>query len=80
MLDGLLWTAYVFGLGPTELIIILVIVLIIFGPRKLPELGKAIGSGLRELRRASESKGEEETEKAKSKEKVEEKEESEEEK
>ncbi len=79
MLDGLLWTAYVFGLGPTELIIILVIVLIIFGPRKLPELGKAIGSGLRELRRASESKGEEEKE-TKSKEKVEEKEESEEEK
>lgn len=44
--------------GPTELIIILAIVLVIFGPRKLPEIGKAIGQGIRELRRSSESKEE----------------------
>ncbi len=44
-----------FGLGPTELVIILVIVLIIFGPRRLPELGKTFGRGLSELRKASSS-------------------------
>jgi sec-independent protein translocase protein TatA len=32
---------------PTHLIIILVIALLIFGPRKLPELGKGLGEGLR---------------------------------
>lgn len=42
-----------FGLGPTELVIILIIVIIIFGPRRLPELGKTIGRGLSELRKAS---------------------------
>ncbi len=37
-------------LQPTHLILILAIVLIIFGPGKLPELGKTIGSGIREFR------------------------------
>lgn len=45
-----------FGLGPTELVIILIIVIIIFGPRRLPELGKTIGRGISELRKASEPK------------------------
>jgi sec-independent protein translocase protein TatA len=36
-----------------ELIIILVIALIIFGPRKLPELGKSLGRSLNEFKRAS---------------------------
>jgi sec-independent protein translocase protein TatA len=44
-----------FGFGPTELIIILFIVLIIFGPKKLPEMGKAIGQSIRELRKAGSS-------------------------
>jgi len=39
--------------GPTEWIIILVIALIIFGPGKLPEVGKGIGRAIREFRRAS---------------------------
>ena len=42
-----------FGVGPTELIIILVLALIVFGPKKLPEIGKSLGQGLRELRKAS---------------------------
>ncbi len=44
------------GLGalqPGHLIVILVIVLLIFGPGKLPELGKAVGDGLRELKKAT---------------------------
>lgn len=44
------------GLGalqPAHLIVILVIVLLIFGPGKLPELGKAMGDGLRELKKAT---------------------------
>ncbi len=42
-----------FGLGAPELIIILVVALIIFGPKKLPELGKSLGQGIREFRRGT---------------------------
>jgi len=42
-----------FGLGIWELIVILIIALIIFGPGKLPEVGKAIGKGLSEFKKAS---------------------------
>lgn len=40
-------------LQPTHLILILVIVLIVFGPGKLPEVGNAVGRSLREFKRAS---------------------------
>jgi len=40
-------------IGPMELILILVIALIIFGPKKLPEIGKAIGNGIREFKKHS---------------------------
>ena len=40
-----------FGMGWPELTIILVIVLIIFGASRVPEVGRAIGSGIREFRR-----------------------------
>jgi len=38
------------SIGPTELIIVLVIVLVIFGPKRLPGLGKSLGSGMKEFR------------------------------
>jgi sec-independent protein translocase protein TatA len=38
------------SIGPTELIIILGIVLVIFGPKRLPGLGRQLGSGMREFR------------------------------
>ena len=41
------------SIGAPELIIILVVALIVFGPKKLPELGKSLGKGLAEFRRAS---------------------------
>src|ERR1700741_5544428 len=41
------------SIGMPELIIIFVIALIIFGPRKLPELGKSLGKSLAEFKRAS---------------------------
>jgi TatA/E family protein of Tat protein translocase len=41
------------GLGMTEVILILVIALIVFGPRKLPELGKSMGQAMFQFRKAS---------------------------
>jgi sec-independent protein translocase protein TatA len=41
-----------FGLGTSELIIILVIVLLVFGARRLPEIGSSLGKGIREFRRS----------------------------
>lgn len=42
-----------FGLGMPELLVILVIVLIIFGAGKLPEIGGAIGKGIRNFKKAT---------------------------
>ena len=41
------------SLGTMELVVILVIALIVFGPRKLPELGRSLGKSLGEFKRAS---------------------------
>lgn len=38
------------GIGPMELIVVLVIALLIFGPKKLPDLGRSIGGGMREFK------------------------------
>ncbi len=40
-----------FRIGPTELIIVLVIIMIIFGVGKLPEIGGGLGKGIREFRK-----------------------------
>jgi len=42
------------GLGTTELLVILVVALILFGPRKLPQLSRSLGKSLGEFKRASE--------------------------
>jgi sec-independent protein translocase protein TatA len=45
------------SIGPTELIIVLVIVLVIFGPKRLPGLGRSLGSGMKEFRDSLTGKG-----------------------
>jgi sec-independent protein translocase protein TatA len=53
-----------FGLGTQELIIILVLVLIIFGAGKLPQVGGALGKGLRNFKQGIKEGDEEEKEEA----------------
>ena len=45
---SLLWT-----LGPGELLMIVIVAIFVFGPKRLPELGRAMGDGLRSFRDAS---------------------------
>jgi sec-independent protein translocase protein TatA len=40
------------NIGPMELIIVLAIALIVLGPKKLPEVGKSVGKGMREFKEA----------------------------
>lgn len=56
-----------FNLGMSELVLILVIALVVFGPGKLPEVGKAIGKGIQEFRQATTNLASEEIVKAESK-------------
>ena len=42
-----------FGIGPVELAVVLVVALLVMGPKKLPELARTLGRGLAEFRRAS---------------------------
>ena len=51
--------ALIGGLGPVELIIILVIVLLIFGPMKLPQIGDALGKSIKNFKSATKKGGEE---------------------
>lgn len=43
----------IFGLGTGEIVIILVVVLLLFGARRIPELAKGMGKGIREFKDAS---------------------------
>ena len=45
--------AAIFGLGWAELLIILVVVLLLFGPKQLPKLGRMLGQGVRDFRDAT---------------------------
>ncbi len=47
-----------FGFGLPEMIILLVIILVIFGAGKLPQIGTAFGKGIRNFKKASEGKDE----------------------
>jgi sec-independent protein translocase protein TatA len=38
------------NIGPLEIIVVLIIVLIVFGPRRLPEMGRSLGKGIREFK------------------------------
>jgi sec-independent protein translocase protein TatA len=40
-----------FGLGPSELIVILVLVILLFGAKRLPEVARGLGQGLKEFKR-----------------------------
>lgn len=42
-----------FALGPTEIILILAVILLLFGGRKIPELMKGLGQGMKEFKKAS---------------------------
>lgn len=48
------------GVGPLEIGIVLLIVLIIFGPKRIPELGRSLGSGMRGFKESVTGKGDDE--------------------
>jgi TatA/E family protein of Tat protein translocase len=43
------------NLGPAEIIVVLVVALIVFGPKRLPEVGRQVGGALRELRKVQDT-------------------------
>jgi sec-independent protein translocase protein TatA len=49
-------------IGPWELAILLVVVLLVFGPKRLPEMGRSLGKGLREFKHSISGKDDEEEE------------------
>jgi sec-independent protein translocase protein TatA len=48
--------------GPLEIVIILVVVLLIFGPKRLPDLGRSLGTGMREFKDSVTGKGKQDPE------------------
>jgi sec-independent protein translocase protein TatA len=38
------------NIGPLEIVVVLIIALVVFGPKRLPELGRSMGKGIREFR------------------------------
>jgi sec-independent protein translocase protein TatA len=50
------------NVGPFELAIVLIIALIVFGPKRLPELGRSLGKGIREFRGSLSGEGRDEQE------------------
>jgi sec-independent protein translocase protein TatA len=50
------------NVGPLELVVVLIIALVIFGPKRLPELGRSMGKGIREFRHSISGKGDDDDE------------------
>ena len=50
------------SVGPLEVAIVLIIALLIFGPKRLPELGRSMGRGIREFRSSISGKGDDDEE------------------
>ncbi len=50
------------NIGPLEIVIVLVVVLLIFGPKRLPDLGRSLGSGMREFKDSVTGKGKDDNE------------------
>ncbi len=50
------------NIGPLEIIIVLVVVLLIFGPKRLPDLGRSLGSGMREFKESVTGRGKDQDE------------------
>ena len=55
------------NIGPLEIIVVLIIALVIFGPKRLPELGRSMGKGIREFRGSISGKGDDDEEEESSK-------------
>jgi sec-independent protein translocase protein TatA len=51
-----------FGIGVTELVILLVALLVIFGPKRLPEMGRSLGKGMREFKESISGKDDDDDE------------------
>ncbi|MDP9380329.1 MAG: twin-arginine translocase TatA/TatE family subunit [Chloroflexota bacterium] len=51
-----------FGLGGPELILILLVVMLVFGASRIPELGRGLGTGIREFKDSVTGKGDDDTE------------------
>ena len=43
------------SIGPAEIVIVLILALLVFGPKRLPQMGKSLGKGVREFRKAAET-------------------------
>ncbi|MEA2151543.1 MAG: sec-independent protein translocase protein TatA [Solirubrobacteraceae bacterium] len=56
-----------FNIGPMELVVVLIIALVVLGPKKLPEVGKSLGKGMREFKESISNIGGDDDEDAKSK-------------
>jgi sec-independent protein translocase protein TatA len=55
MFINILHYGFLPGIGPGELAVIFIVVLLIFGPKKLPEVGKALGETIKQFKKASSS-------------------------
>jgi len=53
-----------FGIGAPELIVILIIALVVLGPGKLPEVGSAVGKGIREFKKSFDRKQDDDAKKS----------------